>query len=162
MIINTARPVDRVTAIVLKEASVLLMYRRNHGKEYYTFPGGGLDAGETVEQALVREMLEETSVKVIPKRLLYQVEWDNRTVQYFFLADYVSGTPMLGDYNERALMREDPEQYYRPEWVKLAELPRLLLYPLEVADKLIEDFRKGFEDGPVTFSVTFATSRQER
>ena len=37
---------------------------------YYIFPGGGVDPGESPEQACVREMLEETSLVVAPMKLL--------------------------------------------------------------------------------------------
>lgn len=51
--------------IVVKDGKVLL----NHITKYdnYEFPGGGLEPGETPEQALVREVAEETGRVVIPE-----------------------------------------------------------------------------------------------
>ncbi|MEK7194236.1 MAG: NUDIX domain-containing protein [Patescibacteria group bacterium] len=162
MIINTARVVDRVAGVVLKEDSVLLMYRKNYGKEYYTFPGGGIDYGETKEGAFIREMAEETSLNVKPEKILYEVNWDNGTKQYFFQVTCLIGEPVLGDFDERKIMQKDPEQYYEPKWVQIADLPKLLIFPLEVVDLLISDLKTGLPAIARQLSITFATSRQER
>ena len=52
-------------AIILKDGKVLL----NHVSKYdcYEFPGGGIEAGETPERAVVREVAEETGRIVIPE-----------------------------------------------------------------------------------------------
>ena len=47
-----------VRGVVLDGEYILLLYTRRY--DDYSFPGGGLDAGETAEQGLVREMQEET------------------------------------------------------------------------------------------------------
>lgn len=44
--------------VVLDGDDILLLYTRRYND--YSFPGGGLDLGETTEQGLVREMQEET------------------------------------------------------------------------------------------------------
>ena len=51
-------------AIILKDGKILL----NHIAKYdcYEFPGGGIEAGETPEQALQREVAEETGQIVVP------------------------------------------------------------------------------------------------
>ena len=51
-------------AIILKDGKVLL----NHIAKYdcYEFPGGGIEAGETPEQAMQREVAEETGRIVVP------------------------------------------------------------------------------------------------
>ena len=51
-------------AIILKDGKVLLNYVSKFG--CYEFPGGGIEAGETPEQALQREVAEETGRIVVP------------------------------------------------------------------------------------------------
>lgn len=63
---NYFGPVTAVGALVVNEAGKLLLVRRakDPGKGKWGLPGGFVDAGETGEQAVVREVQEETSLKV--------------------------------------------------------------------------------------------------
>ena len=56
-----SRPSAR--AIIIRDDKVLLIYSKKYN--YYKFPGGGIEKGETNAAALVREVLEETGYKVI-------------------------------------------------------------------------------------------------
>jgi 8-oxo-dGTP diphosphatase len=51
-----------VYAIILWEDNVLLLNTRSTGK--YSLPGGGVDVGESIEDALHREVCEETGLKI--------------------------------------------------------------------------------------------------
>lgn len=54
-------------AVILKDGKVLLNYIKKH--DCYEFPGGGIEAGETPEQAVRREVAEETGQIVIPESI---------------------------------------------------------------------------------------------
>ena len=56
-------------ALVVSEGKVLLNKCRSRLGEYYALPGGGQNPGETLEEAVKRELLEETGVTVRPIRL---------------------------------------------------------------------------------------------
>jgi 8-oxo-dGTP diphosphatase len=154
--------VHRVAGVVVHEGKVLLMRRRNRGKEYYTFPGGGIEKGETPESALMRELREETSIAVTPKKLLYTVMWDDDTEEFFYLCSFVSGEPKLADDSiEKEVMKKDTEQYYEPLWMELSRIPILLAYPLEVRDYFIKDVRSNFEVEPRNIALERGHGRQE-
>lgn len=53
-----------VRAVIVKDGKVLLMHSQKY--DYYKFPGGGIEKGETPEAALIREVAEEAGCKVIP------------------------------------------------------------------------------------------------
>lgn len=61
-----------VYAIVPDGGRVLLTKVRSTGK--WGLPGGGVELGETLEETVKRELLEETGVQVAPVRLLHVVE----------------------------------------------------------------------------------------
>ena len=52
--------------IVLNKEKILLCHPANNDKWFgsYSFPKGGIDEGETIKQAALRELFEETSVKL--------------------------------------------------------------------------------------------------
>ncbi|MBI3632290.1 MAG: NUDIX domain-containing protein, partial [Candidatus Vogelbacteria bacterium] len=130
----------RAVAIVIKDKSVLLMHRINQGKEYYVFPGGGVEENETVKGALVRELHEETSIEVKNLRLLYHhhiIGDFTDSDQYFYLCDFVSGVPKLSEGNELEENRAGTD-FYEPLWYPISKLPQTLLYPLEIRDWLSE------------------------
>ena len=103
-----------VGGVVIHAGKVLLVRR---GKQplrgRWTVPGGTVELGETLEQAVVRELLEETGVRVRPRELLLvfdRIQRDARGVQYHFvildyLCDYVCGEVRAGsDADEAALV----------------------------------------------------------
>ena len=138
----------RAVGIVIKDKSLLLMHRINQGKEYYVFPGGGVEENETIEEAITRELREETSVEVNNLRLLYHhhiIGDANDSDQYFYLCDYVSGVPKLSEGNELAENRAGTD-FYEPLWYPISKLSQTLLYPLEIRDWLLEDLEKGFSN----------------
>ena len=69
----------RAVSIVVNNDTILLIHRKSDGKDYYTFPGGGVETGETLEQAVVRELYEETSLRAEIDKLLYIHEYDDNS-----------------------------------------------------------------------------------
>lgn len=89
-----------VGAVVFRDACALVVRR---GKPpflgQWSIPGGGLDYGETIEAAIVREVREETGVEVRPLDVMLvfdRIERRDGDVQYHYVivdyrCDYVSG-----------------------------------------------------------------------
>ena len=74
---STGRPVSRtpdtvrpgVCAVIFDDQGKVLLERRSDNG-FWGLPGGGVDIGESVEQAVKREVLEETGLQVTVKRLV--------------------------------------------------------------------------------------------
>jgi len=71
--------IEVAVGVVFDKSGNVLVGQRVVKDRYYQkweFPGGKLEAGETVEQALVREFREETSIEVVSSEPLMLVEHD--------------------------------------------------------------------------------------
>ena len=87
-------PVVGVGGVVVRDGKVLLIRR---GKEplygRWVVPGGTVELGETLEQALVREMSEETGLEVEPLEVLTvfdRIEREGeRVVYHYVIVDYL-------------------------------------------------------------------------
>jgi 8-oxo-dGTP diphosphatase len=65
------RPYLAVSAAIFRDGRVLVVRRARppaHG--LYTLPGGGVELGETLEQAVIREVREETGLTIAPQGLV--------------------------------------------------------------------------------------------
>ena len=88
------RPVVGVGVVVLRGDKVLLIQRgKDPNKGQWSIPGGKQKLGETIVQAVHRELLEETSVKIKKPSLLDVVDVimpdDKGEIQYHYtLVDY--------------------------------------------------------------------------
>ncbi len=105
-----------VTGIVIKDGKVLLArHTYGSGKGLLIVPGGYVEYGETPQDALKREFLEETNVVVEPKKMI-GIRFNQHDWYVAFSAEYISGQA-ASDHEENsevvwmeieeALSRED-------------------------------------------------------
>ena len=132
----------RVAGIIPIEDGFAFMHRTNVVKrkdyqDYYTFPGGGLEEGETLEQGVIREIKEEfgINVKVIKKLYEMQSEKFNQK-EISFLCEYVDGK--FGPEFSNDPKYIDSGKYI-PEIVKKEDVKNILLLPLEIKEKFLEN-----------------------
>jgi len=65
------RPYLAVSAAIFRDGRVLIVRRgRPPAHGLYTLPGGGVELGETLEQAVIREVREETGLAIAPLALV--------------------------------------------------------------------------------------------
>jgi 8-oxo-dGTP diphosphatase len=65
------RPYLAVSAAIFREGRVLIVRRaRAPANGLYTLPGGGVELGETLEEAVIREVREETALDIEPVELV--------------------------------------------------------------------------------------------
>lgn len=118
------RPFLAVSAAVIRDARVLIVRRGGtFGRGIYTLPGGVVEAGETLTQAVIREVREETQVQIEPVALagyreMIQRDEAGRTARHFvivcFAARWIAGEPV-----------PDPDEIAEAAWRRPAELDGL-------------------------------------
>jgi 8-oxo-dGTP diphosphatase len=86
------RRVPCVGAIIRDEAARLLLIRRGHdpGAGLWSVPGGRVEAGETGEEAVVREVVEETGLVVTCGHLIGAVERPGPSGSVYEIRDYAA------------------------------------------------------------------------
>ena len=116
---------ERAAAIIIENGALLVIHRIKNGREYYILPGGGIESGETVEAACLREMKEETGLQVIQ---LYPVfAYNNHgNSETYFRVQVVTGKPILG---KPEADQHSPEDQYLLEWVTYDQLSKINLLP---------------------------------
>ena len=68
----------KVVAAIIKKEKQIFATQRGYGdyKDWWEFPGGKIEQGETPEEALVREIKEELDTTITVDRFLMTVEYD--------------------------------------------------------------------------------------
>lgn len=128
------RPVVGVGAVVLDGPRVLLIKRGNPPlKGQWSLPGGGVETGETLEQAVAREVLEETGLTIEVGPIVEVLDRisrdaDGRVEHHFVLVDFVCRPrePRGGDVRGGT----DAED---AAWVALADLARYEVAPVTIS-----------------------------
>ena len=116
----------RASAIIEKHGAVLLIQREKEKRTYYVLPGGTVEAGETPEQACVREVREETGLAVDSIDTLAIHEDEGQTIHYFRVRAF-TGSPKLGGPERE---QNSASNRYTLEWVEVTLLPRVDLFPV--------------------------------
>lgn len=135
----------RGVGIIIKNNKILLIRRIKDERKYFVFPGGGIEDGETPEEATIREVQEELSLNVKIDKLLFKL-YNPGTPgfklsardDYFFLITDFSGEVKLGGGE---LDRMDESDQFYLEWHDLKEAEKLKnLFPEEAKKKLFAIF----------------------
>lgn len=126
----------RAAVVLLEGDRICLIERRRAGKLYYLFPGGGIEEGETPQQAAIREAYEELGVHVELQRLLAQLSFKGQQ-QYFYLARIVGGQFGTGQGEEFLSTADSKHGTYLPMWLPLAEAITVDARPRELCWALL-------------------------
>jgi ADP-ribose pyrophosphatase YjhB (NUDIX family) len=138
-------------AIIFKDNKILIMHRNRHGTEYYTLVGGRINEGETAEQAVAREVREETGLKVTHARLVFI---ENHPAPYdeqdIFLCEVESNDSIaLQDSSEEALMNRVGMNIHTPQWIDTQVFPKLPFNTIQLQKAITNALQNGFPQHPV-------------
>jgi 8-oxo-dGTP diphosphatase len=139
------RPFLAVSAAILRDGKVLVVRRaRNPAGGLYSLPGGVVEAGETLAEAVKREVDEETSLTIEPVALagyreVVARDAEDKVERHFvilpFAARWVAGEPKLNEELSEWLWVDPAEVAAMPTTPGLAEIVATAVEQLKAARK---------------------------
>jgi 8-oxo-dGTP diphosphatase len=125
-----SEPRIRVAALIRRGDSVLLCNHTKLGRSYWLLPGGGVEEGESLHEALLRELDEECSLRsvtlegpiAIAESISPADQWPRKHVVHLVFAGVVPDDQFAGIASDDAAIRGH-------RLVSLSELPSLDVRP---------------------------------
>lgn len=132
------KPAKQIAAGLILYNGKVLIAQRKRGKDlalYWELPGGKLEQGETLEQCLKRELLEEMALPIEVDKFFMQSVYDYQfgtfAINAFLAHSATDNIPMLSAH----------EQY---KWIKPKEMVNYKFPPADIP--IIENFIKTYPD----------------
>ena len=101
-----------VVAAIIRRGDQIFATQRGYGdwKDYWEFPGGKMEPGETPEEALKREIWEELETRISVERFVKTIEWDYPTfhlVMHCYWCHVKSGALTLKEHEAARWLGKD-------------------------------------------------------
>lgn len=129
-----------VHTIITNNEGKLLITKRAEDNDYmplkWDIPGGTIEEGETVREALIREVMEETNLNISPVRPIYVYSNlsqlpTRQTIQIVYYSRYDSG-----------IIKLNPEEHEEYKWISWTEVDNYDC--MDFVKKMIEEIHLDF------------------
>jgi 8-oxo-dGTP diphosphatase len=139
----------RAGIVLIQNKKVALIERHRAGLDYFVFPGGGVDEGETPEQSAIREAMEELGVEVAIQQKVAEVKVGLKSRHIYFLVEQTGGefgTGIGEEYTDSDSYSPD-EGIYIPIWMPVEELAHYQnIYPTDIVKLVVRSVREGWSE----------------
>ena len=106
------KQIEVVAAIIHDDQGRIFATQRGYGewKDWWEFPGGKMEEGETPEEALKREIWEELDTRIVVEKFVETVEWDYpdfHLTMHCYLCHVESGHLQLKEHEAAKWLQKD-------------------------------------------------------
>jgi ADP-ribose pyrophosphatase YjhB (NUDIX family) len=138
-------------AIIIENKKLLVMHRNKYGSKYFTLVGGRVNDDETIEQALVREIKEETGLNITSYRLVFIEEHgDPYNEQYIYLCN-------VSPFESVAIQETSEENYmnrldmntHELIWVEASSFDKIPFRTIHLQNAIVAALEKNFPSEPM-------------
>jgi 8-oxo-dGTP diphosphatase len=139
-----------VRAIIIRGDRMLVMQRNKYGSQYFTLVGGRINEGETPEQALVREVYEETGLTVTAGRPVFiENHPEPYNEQEIYLCEVNADDAAVQEDSEEGEMNRYGANVHQPAWISLSAFHNLPFRTPLLHQAILHALRKGFPEKPM-------------
>jgi len=139
----------RVGVVLIEQSKILLVkMHRENSRDIYVLPGGGVHHKESLVEAAIREIKEETNLDIKLVKILYLKSLhscDDGSIEIIFLGK-ISGGLLKKGYDP-----EDKGKNILKEvnFLDISNLKNINFHPKQLKNILEEDFKNGFRNDVV-------------
>ena len=133
------RRIEVVAAVIRDDEGRIFATQRGYGewKDWWEFPGGKIEPGESREQALRREIREELAADIEVGELLRTIDYDYpqfHLTMHCFKCRLKEQSPMTNEQSSFTLLEHEAAR-----WLMPSELPSVRWLPADI--ELIEELK---------------------
>lgn len=116
------RPATR--AIITSQSRILLLYTQRY--DDYSLPGGGVDEGESLIDALVREVKEETGARTVTNVIPFGVyeeyqRWHKPDYDTVHIVSHCYVCDICGEFDEPEMEHYEVSNGMQPQWIEISQ-----------------------------------------
>lgn len=133
-------------AIIIKGDNLLLTKNIDDEGAFYLFPGGGQEVGETLQDAVVRECIEEVGQQVEVGELLFLREYIGKNHEYavedahVHQIEFYFTCNLVNEFDSEIVPTSPDSHQIGIEWVPIEELTQYRIYPKELRKFIINHY----------------------
>ena len=124
--------------VIAADQVLLIEFEDEDGVRWYELPGGGVEEGESIQAAVIRDLFEETGLRGTPGAKIAEV-WMSGRHEHYFLVDVADPTLDGGAHDNSG---------GRPAWLPLDDVADAALWPVRLRWRLAHWHRNGWPDRP--------------
>lgn len=126
------------------EESICLIRREKKGQLYYVAPGGRLEKNETPEEGLLREVREETGLRIQSPIRRGIVQFDGKMQVYF--SARAEARRIKAEGPESSLVWQKSNGLFHPEWIPLSQVAEIPMVSNYIRDLIVNYRTQGWPE----------------